>query len=141
MPQSQKRTELQKLSEAKLANAELLLRNSRFGDAFYLSGYAIELGLKAVIAKQMTAQSIPDKTFINAIYTHDLKKLVSLAGLMQDLQAEQKRSPAFATYWGIAGEWSESSRYFATDRGTAQLMVQSISDPNSGILRWIRQHW
>ena len=141
MSQSLKRSDLQTLAAAKAADALLLLNNNRFGNAFYLAGYAIELGLKACIAKQIIAQAIPDKSFVNAIYFHDLKKLIGLAGLTHILQAEQNNNAAFATYWGIAGEWNEASRYVATEAYTAQLMVQAVNDENAGILRWIRQHW
>lgn len=141
MPLGLQRAELQGLANAKSADAVLLLENGRFGNAFYLAGYAVELGLKAVIAKQMRPELIPDLSFIKAIYCHDLKKLVGLAGLSQQWQEEQKEDAAFAAYWGIAGEWSESARYVATEAYTAQLMVQAVSDPHAGILRWIRQHW
>ena len=141
MPQSTKRDDFKKLAEAKLGNALLLLENERFGDAYYLAGYAIELGLKAVIAKQMVAQAIPDLSFIKAVYTHDIGSLVKLAGLAQLLQEEQKASEDFRTFWALAGGWSESSRYFATEAYSAQLMVHAVAHPDAGILRWIRQYW
>lgn len=141
MPQGQRRADLQALAEGKLNDATLLLTNGRFGNAYYLAGYAVELGLKACIAKRITGQSIPDLSFIKAIYQHNLKNLVGVAGLSLELREEEKADAAFATYWGIAGEWKPESRYDATDSYTAQLLVQSVGDTASGILRWIRMHW
>ena len=45
------RADLQKLAEERLADAELLLANGRFGGAYYLSGYVVECALKACIAQ------------------------------------------------------------------------------------------
>ncbi|MFT3987218.1 hypothetical protein [Aestuariivirga sp.] len=136
-----KRADLQKLAEQKIEDASLLLANNRFGNAFYLAGYAIEIGLKACISKQIIAQMIPSKQFVDKLYTHEFKALIGLAGLAQELQDEQKRDRLFATYWGAVGEWNEAARYTATDAATAQLMVQATRDTNSGVLRWIRLHW
>lgn len=141
MPESKKRNELQGLAEAKIISASVLLDNERFADSYYLAGYAVELGLKAVIAKQISAQAIPDKNFINKIYTHNISELVKLGGLVKCLQDEQKSKPKFGAYWGIVGEWSESARYSMTDPTSAKLMVQAVSEPDEGVLRWIRQHW
>lgn len=141
MAQSHKRSDLQALAVAKAADAQLLLANRRNANAFYLSGYAIELGLKACIAKQIIAQAIPDRAFVNSIYNHSFGNLVGVAGLSLALKEEQAADPTFATYWGIAGQWNESSRYVATDIYTAQLMVQAVVDPASGLLKWIQQHW
>jgi hypothetical protein len=38
--------ELKALSEEWIADSELLIRESRFGTAYYLCGYAIEMALK-----------------------------------------------------------------------------------------------
>jgi HEPN domain-containing protein len=57
-----KRLDLQHLSEAKLADAELLFANGRHSNAYYLAGYAVEIGLKACISRQILADTLPDKT-------------------------------------------------------------------------------
>ena len=44
------KTELIKLAEAKARDAHLLLQNERYSNAYYLVGYAVEIGLKAIIA-------------------------------------------------------------------------------------------
>lgn len=141
MAETLKRSELQSLAEAKLIDVQILLEAKRYGSSFYLAGYVIEFGLKACIAKRMVAQAIPDKKFINELHTHDLKKLVNLAGLQTELRDEQKANELFATYWGISGTWNEASRYAATDAYTSHLMVDAVQHPESGIFRWIKQHW
>ena len=45
------RKTLQALAEGKLDDALLLLRNNRCSNAYYLAGYALELGFKAAACK------------------------------------------------------------------------------------------
>lgn len=55
-----KRTDLQALAQAKIDDAAVLLQYGRSGNAYYLAGFSIELGLKACIAAQISADTIPD---------------------------------------------------------------------------------
>lgn len=45
------RRDLQTLANLRLREARVLLRAKEFNGAYYLSGYAVERGLKACIAK------------------------------------------------------------------------------------------
>jgi HEPN domain-containing protein len=63
MGSGQKRSELQTRAQAKLDDAILLLQHGRYTNAYYIAGYAVELGLKACIAAQIDAETIPDKAF------------------------------------------------------------------------------
>lgn len=49
------------LAAEKLGGAKLLQNNDRFGNAYHLAGYAIELSLKAAIPSRFQANTIPDK--------------------------------------------------------------------------------
>jgi hypothetical protein len=134
------RTELIRLAEEKLSDSELLLIHSRYTSAYYLSGYAVELGIKACIAKQMIAEAIPDRKFVNSIYTHDLSELISVAGLKGWLQAEEAAVPAFSTCWAIVKRWDPNARYDTIEGNTARAMVGAIGEPNHGVLQWLRRH-
>jgi hypothetical protein len=136
-----KRSILQKVAEARLIDAQALLANDRYSGAFYVAGYAVEIGLKACIARRMAAETIPDLTLIKATFTHSYNDLVGVAGLRAELKLEQSADALFAEYWGIAGSWSPNSRYDLVEAFSAQIFVQAVNDPNHGILRWIRQHW
>jgi hypothetical protein len=72
---------LQQLAESRLIEAAELLGKSLPSGAYYLAGYAAELGLKAIIAGKFPANEIPDKGFVNSIYTHSLTVLVDRSGL------------------------------------------------------------
>jgi len=54
-----KRADLRANAQAKLDDAELLLENKKFANAYYLAGYAVEIGLKACIAAHISAETIP----------------------------------------------------------------------------------
>ena len=75
------KAKLIELSEAKLADAKLLLAAGRSGNAYYLAGYAAELMLKAILSGQFKADTIPDRTLTRDIFVHDLAKLMRLANL------------------------------------------------------------
>ena len=82
------RLELPKLSRARLREAKALAAAGEWSGAYYLSGYAVECGLKAAIARAFNASTFPDKNHVFNIHTHKLQDLVKLAGLQpqQDLE-------------------------------------------------------
>jgi HEPN domain-containing protein len=135
------RTDLQSLAELKLRDAKLLLDNSSYSNAYYLAGYAVELGLKACVARQIRQEEIPDRELVNRVYTHNFESLAGLAGLKADLKKQQDADHMFQAYWGIAAEWSPETRYATQDAMSAQLLWQAIDDPDHGVLKWINTHW
>ena len=141
MPIGLKRAELQALAQAKLDDAILLFKNKRYSNAYYLAGYAVELALKSCIATQFIADMIPDKSFVNDIYIHDLPKLVKLSGLSAELQKQSDKDVNFAANWALVAQWSESARYDSTDSMSAQVFFDAIADPKSGVLQWIKTFW
>lgn len=141
MPYGLKRIDLQANAEAKLADAELLLQHGRYSSAYYLAGYSIEIGLKACIALQVAAETIPDKAFLNNVWNHKFSTLLGLAGLATALKEKQDSDRKFAASWAIVLEWSPDARYETKDLMSAQLMVNAVAAANSGVLPWIRTYW
>lgn len=135
------RTNLQKLAQLKYDDSCLLLENERYCNSYYLAGYAVELALKACVAKQIRAEEIPDKATINGVYTHNFDHLVGLAGLRAEMKTAQDSDSSFHAFWGITGEWSPNSRYDIVDSTSAQLLLTAIGDADHGVLRWIKIHW
>ena len=136
-----KRTVLQAIAQAKLDDALLLLGHGRFSNAYYLAGFAVEIGLKACIAKQIAADTIPDKSFVNAIFQQSLKALVGVAGLSAALKEKETADPAFGGNWGVVAAWNPEVRYDTVDNYTAQLLIQAITDGKSGVFPWIKANW
>jgi HEPN domain-containing protein len=128
------------LAEEKLADAKHLLADGRWANAYYLAGYAVELALKACIAKTFKAETIPDKALVNATYSHDFDNLVGTAKLTADRE-NRKKTRAFEINWGIAGRWSEESRYESKGEQDAKNLIAAIEDATDGVLVWIKAHW
>lgn len=135
------RTDLQKLSQVKFDDAKLLLENGRYCNAYYLAGYAVELGLKACVAKQIRQEEIPDQRLIKGVLTHNFANLIGLAGLTSELKGAQDAENKFQAFWGIAAEWSPDARYEINDAMSAQLLLTAIGDAEHGVLKWIQNHW
>jgi len=136
-----KRTDLHAIALAKLDDARLLLEHGRWSSSYYLGGYALEIALKACIARTIEAETIPDRRFINDIFVHDLAKLVTLAGLKNALDARKDGDPAFWANWALVTQWRPEVRYEIVQPTTAQLTVSAIADEPSGVFPWIRQFW
>ena len=125
------RADLRSTAQAKLDDAISLLQLGRYSNAYYLAGYAVEIGLKACIAAQISAETIPDKAFIKGILNHEFKGLVGIAGLAGPLKQRQDDDGEFAANWALASEWSPDVRYESIDPMSAQLLVRAIADPDS----------
>lgn len=136
-----RRTDLQTLAAAKLADGQMLLEHGRWSNAYYLSGYSVELGLKACIARQISADTIPDKAILKDVLSHEFLKLIGLAGLRAELRDQQNADAEFAANWAISTEWSPDARYRACSAMEAQYLVRAIADPQHGVLPWIRTYW
>jgi hypothetical protein len=135
------RNDLQRLAQVRLEDAILLLQSNKASSAYYLAGYAIELGLKACISKLFQNDVIPDKGLVNAIYTHRLESLMATSGLLPQLNADIKEDPVFASYWGIVTKWNEASRYEIWDPISAATLIHAIVDEDHGVFPWVKKHW
>lgn len=126
------------LADAKLSDAKFLLEHHRFGNAYYLAGYAIELLLKAVLATRFQADTIPSRELVRDIFTHDLSKLLNLTDLRHNLAERQDSDPQFRARWEIVLKWTETSRYDAVDERRAAELIEAIDEPDHGVLRWLK---
>lgn len=136
------RKDFQDLARLRLREAKSLLRDKHYDAAYYLGGYIIECALKACIAKQTQRGDFPDKKKASDSYTHDLEKLISVAGLRMALDKEKKANQKFDAYWAVVKDWSEESRYLKTvSAQQAMNFLNAISETKNGVLQWIKQHW
>lgn len=133
--------DLKALATMRLADARVLQDASCYSAAYYLAGYAVECGLKAIIARSFRASVIPDRAFVQKIYSHDLSALVTLANLKSDLDVRVKEMDDFRTNWSIVSGWSEASRYEMIDGFTSLQMLHSIGSEKNGVLPWLKEHW
>jgi len=136
------RAELQAISRQRRREAAALLRSRMYPGAYYLVGYSVECALKACIAKQTNRYDFPNKRLAAESWTHDLEKLVQLAGIGPDLDRDTKASPALQLNWAITKDWSESVRYDLTiTAAEARDLYSACTRRRNGILPWIRNKW
>lgn len=137
------RESFRRLSVSRLAEAKLLADAGQPSGAYYLAGYAIECALKARIAGEFRENIIPDRGFINDIYTHDLTKLVRLAGLQSELDSATQANVLFGQRWTIAKNWSEQARYEIWTNDEASAMIDAVAGDQraEGLLQWLTSHW
>jgi len=135
------KADLEKLALIRLEDAIFLLQSNRCSSAYYLAGYAVELALKACVAKLVQTNTIPDRSFINAIYVHKLDSLLGVAGLRPVFDADSKTDPLLAAHWAIANNWTEESRYAYWDPFAATSLIQAIHKPTHGVFQWVRKYW
>ncbi len=135
------REKAKKLSNSRIEEAKVLLRENSFSGAYYLAGYSIELALKAVICKTFKSETIPDKNFVNSLHSHKLVDLMNLSGLKIQFENDKRDNPELENFWTIVTKWNENSRYEIKGRQDASSIIEAIINQQNGILTWIKQHW
>jgi HEPN domain-containing protein len=135
------RKDLRALSRVRLSEARALLKAGLPDGAYYLAGYSVECALKACIARETQRYEFPEKKRVDASYTHNLKELVRVAELRDELQAEEEADPLFERHWGIVELWSEQSRYGRHSPAASQKLIEAVGDRNHGVMKWVKHYW
>lgn len=140
------RKELQEAAKDRLRDAKALLGRKRWTGAYYLTGCAVECGLKACVIKRIaeTAVLFGDEKFLKALagcWTHELQKLVQLAGMEAEFGLARGADAALQEYWNVTLLWSETARYQIKDEQEARALYQAVSAEPGGILPWVRSRW
>lgn len=101
--------DLEEISAARLLDGKILYGARRFDGAFYISGYAIELALKARICKTLQWNGFPDtnKEFerFSSFRVHDLAVLLKLTGQESTVMTNRLAE------WSIVAGWRPQARY------------------------------
>jgi hypothetical protein len=138
----QTQAEFRQLADERLEEARELLALKRWGGAYYLAGYAVELGLKACIIKAlMMTDAFPPKDFSRDCYTHTIEKLVGLANLADHRKIATSTDPDLSVNWGVVKDWSEEKRYHFIDQSEAEELFNAIADASHGVFQWIKTQW
>lgn len=125
----------------RVQEARTLLAVGHYPGACYLIGYAVECALKACVAKQVRRYDFPDKKLANEAFTHDLEKLIKVAGLAPDFERDRKRNPGLELNWAIVKDWSETVRYELGITEPQARDLFSACTGRNGILPWVKRRW
>ncbi len=138
------RTEWQRIAEERVLDAEALLDKQRWSAAYYLAGYAVECGLKACVEVYVERHAdvvFREKEYSKQCWTHDIEKLVALAGLKGQRDADIAANAVLDDNWLIVKQWSEIARYESRTQLKAEDLYRAVTDSANGVLPWIRNHW
>ena len=135
------RTDFHEITKLRVQESMALLNSGHFPGAYYLIGYAVECALKACVAKQIRRYDFPDKRLANEAYTHDLERLMRVAGLAPDFERDMSANPALEVNWAIVKDWSEAVRYEIGVTEPQARDLHSACTGRNGILPWIRRRW
>jgi len=133
---------LQDLSRIREQEARSLLEAGFYDGAFYVAGYAVECALKACIAKNVPRHHFPDLETVRESYSHELDKLLGIAGLRDALKSDMSSNKALRDNWNsVSKSWSAESRYERHGRAEAQDLLAAATARRTGVLPWIRRRW
>lgn len=129
------RRELQQLSRIRVREAKALLEKGHFSGAYYLLGYAVECALKACISRRVRRYDFPNLKLAQDSHTHDLQKLLNVAGLKDELARQSQQNPALEMNWATVKDWSVDARYqVAVHEKQARDFYRACTDSKTGVL-------
>lgn len=101
--------DLEKLARTRLQEATALLIARQFDGSAYLSGYAVELILKAKICVNLRWEGYPETRNefegYTSLRTHRLETLLDLTALQEKVRTK------FTSHWSNVKDWSPEERY------------------------------
>jgi hypothetical protein len=119
--------DLKAMAREKLRDAQALFRAGRYDGSIYLSGYAMELILKARICQTLRWPGFPETKgeFENyqSFRTHNLEVLLHLSGI------EDRIKQHYLSAWSVVSGWKPEIRYQRAGTATssqAQAILESV---------------
>ena len=115
---------LEKLSEEKLRDADVLYGAGCYGGAFYICGYAVELSLKEKICITLGWDEYPSDGKYKFLKIHDFEVLLHFSG------AEKQVKKTLMSEWSIVMKWNPDTRYSSAIQTAknALLMIKSTEE-------------
>ncbi|MEP6819555.1 MAG: HEPN domain-containing protein [bacterium] len=119
-------TDLTKIAEERLKDAEALVAAERYEGAIYLGGYVVELALKSRICKHLKWKGFPQSKGefqkYQSFKTHELDVLLSLSGLEEEIKTK------YLAQWSAVATWDPQARYNpigSASKTDAELLVEA----------------
>jgi hypothetical protein len=136
------RSDMKRLARLRLREAEALFDAKLYDGCVYLTGYVLELALKARVCKVLGVAEYPagsdERSFF---HTHNFDRLRLLGGLRFDLATVH---PDLMTNWAIVAQWKPEWRYDplgTQDQNSARGALNALRDVPYGVLTWISKRW
>jgi HEPN domain-containing protein len=133
---------LRSLANARIEEARILLDNGQWTGSYYMAGLGVECALKSCLAAAVKEYDFPDKDFVNAMYVHNLERLLRLnGGLWNSLQPDMKADVKLETNWNTVKDWDDSRRYVIVEELEARALYAATTEIPSGMMVWIKGKW
>jgi hypothetical protein len=80
---------------------------------------------------------------VNDVYSHELPKLLGLAGLEAQLSTACQADPHLEQRWSIIKNWNEQARYRTWSEEQAKDMIDAIDGDGQteGLFQWLIARW
>lgn len=116
--------ELEDLARNRMEDARVLYEAGRYDGAFYICGYAVEMGIKKKICMTLGWPGYPsEKEFdkLKFLKTHDLDTLLHFSGVEKQIKEE------LFSEWSIVISWKPEIRYSSQKQTekSAKLLLES----------------
>jgi len=146
--------EIKELAWLRLEEAKILANNEKYGGAFYLAGYSVELIFKAKVCENLGVPNLFNTEDINTnqinsiselrkiLKTHNLFFLLLMSGLKNKFDIEKTTDKnLFKINSLLFANWDESARYKLGGHIQAEEVknILSLLDNENGFLKWIEQ--
>lgn len=133
------RSDLERLGDARLREARVLLEAGCFAGAVYLGGYSSECYLKAAIGHRLGWNQL-----IETFETHDLEGLLAYTGLERELRSS---APVHLSFMEIVGLWNGRGgepqvRYEDprdVDEPSARSFIRCLTSASEGMIPWLQR--
>ena len=93
------------------------------------------------VAKQVKRYDFPYKKIANEAFTHDLEKLIRVAGLAPEFVRDRNENPTLNLNWAIVKDWSEAVRYELGITAAQARDLYLACTGKDGILPWVKKKW
>lgn len=116
--------ELKSIAESHLLDAEVLFAGNRFDGVIYISGYVLEISLKARICETLGWDKFPDnEKGYTSFKTHNIEVLLHLSGIEDQIRKNLPAELSFAVNWNPECRYTRRGN---TTKNSAQQMLDSV---------------
>jgi hypothetical protein len=106
-----------------------------------MAGDAVELALKACIAKLVSQYDFPDRELAVKAFTHEIEVLVKTAGLTPVRDQDAKSNQTLAQNRLLVKNWNERACFARWLEAQARELFSAFTDTTDGVLPWIKCRW
>lgn len=126
------------IADARLREAGRLHTGKMMTGAAYISGYAVEILLKALIADRHFGKWFPLLRVPDQFKTHNLDVLLKHSGYSDQLRMAVENNRILGVNWTIAKQWKTELRYMNLKAREADDIFTAMASPDNGVAAWLR---